>query len=164
MSTREIIQDNGVALEASFGVESIDGQLTIIFESKGGARGTPDARNPDYQEGFELLLKRLKDRGARILDATVESREAQRLPIEERRLNIEGKSYPISIDDPHELRISLGAAQALVARRPGARRGGNPTRRVRLVIMLPNGPHSEAALEAELAGVKSPPHVAEQKR
>jgi len=139
-------------LDASFEVDVTDAGVTVVMESRGGARGEPDARNLDYGRGFELVLKRLKDRSARITEATVDSRATQHLALAERRLEVEGNPYPITIDDAEDLQRRMGAAQARVGREPHARGSGNRTKRVRLVLGFPGGPPSASVLEAELAG------------
>ena len=110
----------------------------------------------DYNEGLLLLFYRFRDIGVQIDDALVESRVTESLSVDERRLNVEGSPYPISIDDPAALRLKLSAAQAKVARAPGARGGGNQTRRIRLSLRLPK-PHAPAALAAWLARGATPP-------
>jgi hypothetical protein len=79
-----------------------------------------------------LILDRLRALNLRIVDAVVESRDTSRLPAEQRRLAIPGESYPLTIHDATALRKKISGAQAKVGRQPGARGGGNRTKRVRI--------------------------------
>lgn len=146
-----VCQDDGSPLNSSFAVEETPAGLTVVIESRGGTRGEPDARNLDYGRGFELILRRLQEQGAAIVDATVDSRATQHLSADERRLAIEGKPYPITIEDAEDLQRRMGAAQARVGREPGARGSGNRTKRVRLVLGFPGVLPSPSRLGAELA-------------
>jgi hypothetical protein len=154
---RPIHRGDGAALDATFGVESVDGKVTVVVESRGGARGQPGARNIDYSEGLEVLLGRLQDRGARILDAVVDTLATRQLPHEVRRLAIDGRPYPVAIDDPSELQRRIRAAQTGIGREEGARGAGNSTKRIRLYLGLDSGAPSNATLEAELAGRRPEP-------
>lgn len=127
---------DGTDVNADFRVERVHDALTVVIESRGGTSGSQAERNRDYNEGFEVVLSRLKEVGARLTDVQVESRATEALPPQERRLELEGRAYPIAIDDPPELRRRLGAAQARVGRAPGARGGGNQTRRLRVFVEL----------------------------
>ena len=147
-----IYRDDGSVIDASFGVEAIDDALTIVVESRGGTQGQPGTRNVDYAEGLEILLARLKKRGVRITDAFLDSRIATNLPLEARRLEIDGARYPITIGDPADLQRRLGAAQTRIGREQGARGSGNRTKRIRLYLGFEGGPISAIALEQELAG------------
>jgi hypothetical protein len=71
---------------------------------------------------------------AQIADALVESAATQKLPIEQRRLTLEGEDYPLRITDPASLRSKLGAAQSFVGRAANAKGSGNSTRRIRLFL------------------------------
>jgi hypothetical protein len=119
----------------------------VVFESRGGTRGSDAERNADYAPGLELLLGRLRDAGLRIEDLLVESRDTASLPLDERRLR--GKPYPIVIEDVTTVRKWMTAAQAKVGRAPGAKGAGNSTRRLRLIV----GPMRDD-LDAEALGAR----------
>jgi hypothetical protein len=85
-----VIDAMGKQLDASCLVESDGGQLVLIMDSRGGGgvRGGRPWRNPDYNDALELLLERLGQMDATLLDALVDSRNTQRpgTPEEKRRL------------------------------------------------------------------------------
>jgi hypothetical protein len=146
--------DNGAELDASFRVERVGNLNHIIWESRGGTRGSAEARNADYAEGLELLLRRLASSGLRLGDVWVDSRDTSTTPPAERRVVLEGDPYPITITDAGALRRKLSAAQARVGRARGAKGGGNQTRRLRIAL---EGPEvSPARLAASLRSGAAP--------
>jgi len=105
---------------------------------------------------LERILQRLGALEIAITDALVESRATASLPIDERRLRVD---YPIIIDEPGVLQRRLGRAMARIGRSPGAQSGGNSTKRIRLVLGVPNGRYEPASLEQILAsGGRSTTH------
>jgi len=144
---------DGRELDASFRIERARGELGLVFESRGGKAGSAAERNRDYGAGLELLLARLGRARVSLLDVRVESDQTQDLPEEERRVVLEGRPYPVTIDDPAALRQALGAAQARIGRRPGAKGSGNRTRRLRLVLGGDDLTGAVEELAERLAGV-----------
>src|SRR5258708_28932259 len=69
-------------LNATYSVVPDGDVLALIMESRGGgadiAAGIP-GRNADYNEALDVLLGRLRQFGASILDALVDSRRTQTL-------------------------------------------------------------------------------------
>jgi superfamily II DNA or RNA helicase/diadenosine tetraphosphate (Ap4A) HIT family hydrolase/SOS-response transcriptional repressor LexA len=131
---RKLRRANGKPLDASFSVEPVGEHLSVIVEARGGTVGSKDERNTEYATGLELLLLRLAAKGLKISDAVVESKDTLTLPIEERRLHLEGRPFPVTLDDVEKIRRALSAAQAKVGRKPGAKGSGNSTKRIRLTI------------------------------
>jgi hypothetical protein len=82
----------------------------------------------------------------------VESAATQTLPIEERRLVLEGEDYPLRITDAVSLRRKLGAAQSRIGRPKGAKGSGNSTRRVRLFLSGERLGRDRVTLARVLAG------------
>jgi hypothetical protein len=131
---RKMRRADGTPVDASFRVEPVGDSLSIVLESRGGARGSKGERNTEYTQGLLLLLERLRERGLRIADAAVESRDTMAVPVEERRLHLESHPYPFVIDNAEEVRRALSAAQANIGRAPGARGAGNSTKRIRVLL------------------------------
>jgi hypothetical protein len=144
--------DAGELLDASFRVESVGGQLTILYESRGGTKGSGSERNTQYEKGLEVLLARLAAIDAQITDAVIESERMRGLPLDQRRLAIEGESYPLRITDPVALRSKLGAAQRKVGRAKGAKGSGNSTRRIRLFVTGENLQRTGEEFALQLSG------------
>ena len=122
---------NGRLVDAEFSVAVIDREVTVLLESRGG-RG----RNPEYNRLLLLLLIRLADIGASIIDLTVESAQVTDLDETEKRLLIPGRPYPIMLRPDHDLealRHAIGRAQEPVGQVKGAK-GGNRTKRLRIAI------------------------------
>jgi hypothetical protein len=136
VAPRTIHDGNGNPLDAKFEVQRTGAALSVVIEARGGTKGTSAARNTDYGPGLTLLLERLRDRGARISDAIVDSKATEHLPPAARRLTIAGYSYPMTVDDPVELQLRLGAAQARVGRERGAKGSGNRTKRLRISLVF----------------------------
>jgi hypothetical protein len=126
------------------------------LESASGRRGSPAARNRDYDAALELLLSRMGAAGFRITDAVIESSEAlANFPdADDRRLNT-NLGFPISpaAHDARELRLALGRAQKSTARRPGAESTGNANKRIRLDLDLPTAFTTGSQVESYLAGL-----------
>jgi hypothetical protein len=150
--TRRVHRDDGKQLDASFRVERVGDAQTIVFESRGGTRGSADERNVDYAEGLELLLQRLKRAGLALADVLVESRDTEKLPAADRRVVLEDAPYPVIIEDVEAIRRKLSAAQAKVRRAKGARGAGNRTRRLRLFVQGGSDSIAELAAMLERSG------------
>ncbi|MDQ3369163.1 MAG: DEAD/DEAH box helicase family protein [Myxococcota bacterium] len=131
---RRVRDNRGENVDASFRVERIGDARTIVFESRGGTRGSATERNVDYARGLELLLVRLKDAGLRIADVLVESRDTDSIPAAERRVMLKDAPYPVAIVDAEALRKKISAGQASVGRAKGAKGGGNQNKRLRIFV------------------------------
>lgn len=160
--TRQIVNLDGIILDARFSVEVNRGQTSIIVESRGGTIGAGNARNLEYASGLRTLLERLAQLDASIVDAFVDSTvtKAMNLTSEQRRLNVVGHKYPMAVSvngDLESLRIAICAAQRPIGRKPGAKGSGNNTKRIRLVVTYPsNDANDPSELADMLAGWASP--------
>jgi SOS-response transcriptional repressor LexA len=133
-AVRRIRGADGAVIDASFRVERVGDARTIVFESRGGTKGSASERNVEYAQGLELLLVRLKDAGLSITDVLVESRDTLSVPAADRRVVLRDATYPVLITDPAALRKKISAAQALVGRARGAKGGGNQNKRLRIYV------------------------------
>jgi 5-methylcytosine-specific restriction protein A len=145
---------DGIELDANFTVEDAPNGYDLILESQGGPTGGRPPRNTDYVAAIETHLTRLKALGATVTDLQIASQPIMKLPEEQRRINPAGFPTPIDltrISDLRELRLAIGRASAAFGNIRDA--GGNPTKRLRLRVMLPNGlVTNRAALEKALVG------------
>jgi hypothetical protein len=144
--------DAGNVLDASFRVERVGNQFTIVYESRSGTKGSTSERNTQYAPGLKALLARLAAMGTQITDAVVESDRTLDLPLDQRRLVIDGESYPLRITDPVALFGRLSAAQRQVGRAKGAKGSGNSTRRIRLFVISENLPRTDDGFARQLSG------------
>lgn len=152
-----VVRDKaGNRLDARFFLELVGEQLTLVMKSRGGTRGTSQALNTQYKAGLVMLLHRLSKHGARLLDALVDSQNMRKRPPEERRIPLDGAAYPLAITDADDLASRLGSGMASV-RPPDAKGAGNPTKRIRLFLDLPDlGNRSLAEIERTLSGQIAP--------
>jgi len=145
-------------VDATFIVESGgDGRpSSVVIEAAGGTRGTKDARNPDYVDGFDLLLQRLRDAGVRVLDIYIDTRSTKELALADRRLDPgSDHGYPLhldSVEDLIQLRRSLLRSMAKAGRSEESTGGGNSRKRTRFVIDGGEGWTSVALAEALSSG------------
>ncbi|OLR95031.1 hypothetical protein [Actinokineospora bangkokensis] len=78
-------RSDGSDLSADFSITPHGDTLSLLLESAGGkVQGSDRPRNADYLEALTLLLRRLAARNAVILQAYVDSRNVQHLPIDDR--------------------------------------------------------------------------------
>ena len=131
------VTEAGVELDADFDVEvEVAGErVRITMSSHSGSSGGRPGRNSQYSDALRVILERLGDLDARIVDALVVSSAALRdYPGEDQRRF--GGPFPIRIGDhdPGELRTRLTEAMRSVARKPELGPGGNNRRRVTLYV------------------------------
>lgn len=129
--------DGGRLIDAAFYIESVLGQpISVLFESAGGAGPDGRRRNPDYVEGIDVVLARLRELGATVLDAYVDSGRTRDLPIPDRRLSSDEVTFPIELRqcDLAGLRRQLLRKMGKVGREPTATGGGNARKAMRLLL------------------------------
>jgi hypothetical protein len=129
-----VYSSKGQPLDATIQIELRADGPRIVFESSG------PGRNRDYILGFDTVLTRLAGLSAILRDATVVSKETQRLPPNQRRLHVTDKHYPFRLTSAEEAIAtarSLRRAAAAVGRPAAARGGGNPTKRVEIRFVVP---------------------------
>jgi hypothetical protein len=135
-----ILDDAGRETGATFDVEtSRAGRLSVVFHSRGTTAGTKA-----YRAGLCLLLERLSNHGAEVTEICVETRTTKELSREARRIFPLHAAAPprhslplvhqIKLDGADVVRAHLGSAAAKVGRPPGAKGGGNGTKRLRLYL------------------------------
>lgn len=129
--------DSGRELDAVFSVEPAAGGAALILEARGGGVDGPRLpRNPDYGPALELLLRRLGEAGAVLVDIEVYSRVTRNWPVNERRLTLSGYSLPldlVTLTNQRDLRLQIGQQSAALGRETG-KSGGNSTKRLRLTL------------------------------
>ena len=125
MAILQFHDDSGAPIDARFEARAKE----LMLHSRGGAIGSPDARNTQYGQALRLLLARI-GRSRLTLDGVwVDSTRARKLPIGQRRVHFPGDAGA----SPEQLFTRISERMASVARDPGARkRRGNRTRKLRI--------------------------------
>lgn len=129
-------------------------RVSFVVESRGGAKGSNQVRNPDYNEALEVLLERMGALGASLDDALIVSEKALRLypRAADRRLALEFPISLVQVESFESLRLEICRSQISVARSPRVQdeRKGNPTRRIALEFSLGDRPNLDAESISEL--------------
>ena len=154
--------DQGTEIDARFSVEKRSDGFDLVIASRSGSdHGPEENRNRQYTEGLELHLDRMGHYGMELQGIEVASRPALELPQEDRKLNLEAPyTYPIQLvnQDSHQLRLAIGRASAAYRRESST--GGNPTKKLRLLIGWPEAQSLDARQIEEL--LAQPPGSGEE--
>lgn len=127
------IDDEGVTLDAEYTTATDGDHLAIVLESMSGRAAGRTGRNMDYRAALELLLTRLKNLGAVVETAVVDSLTTQRLQLAEAdRALLAAPVRLTGVADIAALRRRLTTAQTTIGQAPDARLAGNSTKRIRL--------------------------------
>jgi hypothetical protein len=131
--------DDGKRLDADYEVQPDGDGLALIMASASGRHGDRPGTNTDYKDALLVLLARLKDLGAVLDDALVDSADTRKRGVSEhdRRIVATPPVKLADVADLASLRDDLRYRQSQVAQTPQARRGGNVTRRIRLRLSVP---------------------------
>lgn len=155
-SNLRAISPEGSPLNASFGLGRTEAGFEIIVESRSGTnRSGAIPRNPQYEEVFELILKRAASLGALLAGAWVVSASTTHLSDDERALLPEGITFPValaSVADIRDLRVRICGMQGGIGRQPGALGPGNRNKRVLLRFALPSEMPEADLLKAFIDG------------
>ena len=143
----------GESVHAHFSVTHLLGDAyNVILESRGGAIGGPNERNRGYSTGLRLLLKRLGAARAVLRSAALAARSST-IPIADRQLVPTEFAFPLQLSpSTDEDRLASHIQRLLGPIGTKSLSGiGNTTRRLELVVAIPNAPSREE-LELALAG------------
>ncbi|ANZ40419.1 hypothetical protein BBK82_34785 [Lentzea guizhouensis] len=125
--------DAGAVLNAEFEIEADGDHLALVMRSAGGkVAGSPHGRNHQYNLALELLLRRLRERGAVLQSGVVDSTAVRDLP-ESQRSIVDSPVVLAAEPDLEALRRKLGRAQGRIGRNPD----GNATKQIRLRLRVP---------------------------
>ncbi len=132
---RRLVRTADGVLDAEFVVETTERGMTVVIESSGGTKGSSNARNLDYAEGFRVLLARLAELDAVLDDAFVDSASVREMSVDDRRLDV-GAPLPLRLGghDLPELQRRALRSMAGVGRNTDSQGGGNQRKRVRFVL------------------------------
>ncbi|NUT96193.1 MAG: AAA domain-containing protein [Saccharothrix sp.] len=125
--------DTGVQLDAEFEVVPEGDLLTLVVKSASGkSTSHPNGLNRHYNRALELLLGRLRDRGAALENGVVDSTRVRNLP-ESQRSILDERVELADVEDVEQFRRQLGRAQSRI----GQSRDGNATKQIRLRLRVP---------------------------
>ncbi len=132
----------------------------IILKSRGGRIGSSSARNPEYNQALEEILRRLSLVNADIVNIEVDSAITRSMSPEQRRLSLD---FPILLrqaSDFHDLRRKIGRAQTSIGRASGSSSSssGNSTKQIRIQVSA-NSRLSTIRSAADLLGQVDPPQA-----
>jgi hypothetical protein len=138
LSLVRITDDEGRPLDAECHIEADGHYLALIMESRSGVSGSRSPRNPDYNRALTTLLSRLGNLRAVLADALVDSQHVHEIGLsEEERQIIQPPVMLAPGVDMDELRRMMGRKQARIGQSPEATKGGNTTKRIRLLLEVP---------------------------
>lgn len=150
------VSDDGVTLDAEYQVEADGNHLALIMESRSGASGSRLPRNPDYNQALTILLSRLGSLNAVLADALVDSRQVHDMGLPEDKRKIIDEPVVLTRQvDMEALRRRMGNAQARIGQAPEATKGGNATKRIRLLLHVPGYQSDDAPRLAETLAARS---------
>lgn len=121
-----ITDANDVMLDAKVELRN----SAIILQSRGGAFGKPNLRNPDHRKALRVILEKLKYGGIKPSGAWIDSRVAQTWPEAQRRL-LDASEFALPVN---QLVTLVGQRGAAKGRADGAMGHGNSTKRVRISV------------------------------
>lgn len=120
-------ENDGSLLDATVDIEP----GSIILHSRGGAKGSPNARNREYGKGLRLILHRLGGCRQEIVGAWVDSSRVRNLPLADRQI-LFPSDLPATSDHLFSL---LGRRMESVGQLPGADPSkGNRNKRIRISL------------------------------
>jgi 5-methylcytosine-specific restriction protein A len=132
---------NGKPIDASFSLEATENGFAILYASRGGTKGTPNARNSEYHIGLTAILSRLKRLDAVVTAILLDSIAARNRSLLERALEFPGDvQFPVrlaEIGDMDALRREISDAQKNVLAAPARNaKHGNRMRSIRILFEL----------------------------
>jgi hypothetical protein len=146
----QVNDDNGIPTGATFEIENRGGRLSIVFHSRGTTEGTRS-----YRAGLVEILQRLADENVWTWDVCVETRTTKELSRAKRRIwNPDGPDNTLQdavrCEGAEAIRKRLHTRAAKVGRPPGAKGGGNGTKRIRIYLHPEESHYQDADGLAEL--------------
>ncbi|WP_051759891.1 HNH endonuclease [Herbidospora cretacea] len=151
----QLTEIDGTVLNAAWSVEHDGDLLAVILESAGGKTKTGASRNSDYTRALVLLVSRLRELGAVIEDALVDSAQTASLSEADRRLIDAPLPLATTTATNEEIRLLLTRKQGRIGMHPDAKKSGNERKRLRLRVAVPG--YTPELLARDLSGaVESP--------
>ena len=125
----KVINDENKILDSNVIYQSYDYASGIVFESRGGTKGSNFERNVDYFSAIETIIERLKTKVA-FIEIYLVSKPYLSKSLHKKRIVIDERSeIPLSEYISRELRIKISKAVAEKKENKESK-GGNPTKRI----------------------------------
>ena len=126
MTSYQFHDDSEVEIDARFEIQP--GELILL--SRGGPRGSPNARNTAYKKDLlRMILERIRRSELTLIGVWADSKHVESLPLEERQI-----FFPEDQEaSPEDLSRKLQKRMASVGQALGTR-GGNSTKRLRFAF------------------------------
>lgn len=131
-----IITNTNQILDANVLIETIENEVGINFESRGGAKNGTNLRNLDYSLGVETILERLKSLNIEFINIYINSKDSYEIwgNLNQRQLSINNVfDIPLRRYETQELRKLIGAELSNKKIDPNSK-GGSYTKKFFLTV------------------------------
>jgi len=149
-----LVRENGTTINSNLNVFAGADWFEIVVDSAGGTG--EGAVNPEYAEAVELLLARLGARHCNLIAIVLNSRPVADFALHERIIAIDEFAYPVqlaNVTDITELRKAIASAGA--RKLSDSIKGGNPRRRLSLIVTIPDPAVVDAKSMVRLIGARA---------
>ena len=144
-----VVDASGRFLDAKYSAEPDGDFIALIMAS----RSSRPKRNSEYNQALDILLARLAQLDAVLVDALVDSDYTQGLELPAAKRRIIDRPYHLAAaPDLVRLRKDMGNAQVKVGQAAGAS-GGNSNKRIRLRLQVPGCQPGDAAQLADAVAI-----------
>lgn len=138
-----LVREDGTQIKANMDVFKGADWIEVVVDSAGGAG--EGAKNPEYAEAVEVLLRRLASIDALLIGVVLNSRPVAHTSLKDRVITLDEFQYPIQLSgvrEYSELRKAIASSSA--RQLSDSAKGGNPRRRLSLLITFPQANELEA--------------------
>lgn len=124
---------DGGRLDAECELHRLGGAFTVTLLSRGGAKGSADARNPDYTTALRVLLSRSAAAGMKLDAVILDTTETRHLPVSDRLL-LPDTPVELAMESEMDSLVSRIAKASASSKIDGKGSGGNRTKQIQLVL------------------------------
>jgi hypothetical protein len=138
-----LVREDGTQIKANLDIFKGADWTEVVVDSAGGAG--EGAKNPEYAEAVEAFLSRLASLNALLIGVVLNSRPVADISLKDRVITLDEFHYPVQLSgvrDYSELRKAIASSSA--RQLSDSAKGGNPRRRLSLVITFPQANELEA--------------------
>lgn len=131
-----LVREDGTQIRANLDIFKGADWTEVVVDSAGGTG--EGAKNPEYAEAVEVLFRRLASLNALLIGVVLNSRPVADISLKDRVITLDEFHYPVQLSgvrDYSELRKAIASSSA--RQLSDSAKGGNPRRRLSLVITFP---------------------------